>query len=1194
MASKSISKSISKEDLQYATNALVHAHYTKNKGAELVKHLTLSFDDFIEKKLTDVIEGFNPVEITHQYLPELSEAEGIPMYKYYMDITITNPIISNPMVYEKDGSAKKMTPSDARKRNLTYAAPLTVNISIQTRTYNPEIEDYVIEKKELNNIPLGKIPIMMGSKYALTNPDMTGRDECRYDMGGYFLINGNEKVVISQDRIAENKTYVFINNKESAYKYVSEIRSVKENILSVPKTTTLKLSNKPNQYGRYIRANIHHIKHDIPVFILFRAFGIESDLDILRYIVYDVDDPENEDIIRELVGSIEEANTIIYKKEAMEYLLKYLNVNGYPRECMTNKVKRMDILRNILHHECLPHVGEEYHKKALYLGYMVNKLIKCYIKKIPFDDRDSYINKRVDTPGILMANLFRQYYGKVIKDMKSAIQKDANSGSWKSSNKFMNIFNKVNVGKIIKPLTIDGGLKYALATGNWGIRSNKTKQGVAQVLNRLTTNASISHLRRINTPIDKTAKLIQPRKLHGTQMGIICPAETPEGVSVGLVKNMSIMGGITINSNSTNLRECLKTLGITYYDGTNIDIFVKRATKIFVNGDIIGIHSDPSYLYKETKKMKRMGVINVQTGIMWNIIKNEIWFCTEAGRCVRPLYIVENNRIRMKRSMIKDILKGNIDYTKLVNGSYEDNPEDLENSVIEYLDVEEANNAMIAMKYEDLSKKDHGVQCPINYTHMEIDPSLMMGVMAGAIPFSNHNQAPRNCYQSAMAKQAIGIYTSNFRDRYDTLGHVLSYGQAPLVQTKPSKFVNTDKLPCGINCIVAIATHTGYNQEDSLVMNKSAIDRGLFHSFYYKTYKEQNHKNHSTGEEEIFCKPDVKSTIKMKPYNYDKLESDGFVKENTYVKSGDVLIGKAMPQKNGDVTMYKDTSIVLKNNEQGFVDRNCCNDRYFMNVNGDGYNFAKVRLRSHRTPMIGDKFSSRMGQKGTNGMILRQEDMPFTKDGITPDIIINPHAIPSRMTIGQLLECLMGKACVKLGSMGDGTPFNDVSVENLAQALEENGIERYGNEIMYNSQTGEQVSTDIFIGPTFYQRLKHMTNDKVHSRAANGPVVMLSRQPAEGRLRDGGLRLGEMELECLWSHGLMSFLKERFQDCSDNYRIHTCRKCGMVATVNPECNKYWCKPCKNNTHFSEQRVPYAFKLLMQEIQSMSIGTRFIT
>jgi DNA-directed RNA polymerase II subunit RPB2 len=1178
------------EEYYKNTWSIIDKLYGYNKGYQLVKHLIDSYNDFILTKLDNIIDGFNTIEIYYEYVPEFES------FKYIMEIDINNPIISKPIIYENDGSTKIMTPMDARNRNFTYAAPLSVDMSIVCKTMNTSTGEYLIEKKKMNNINIGKIPVMVNSQYCILKIQDTIRDECNYDYGGYFVINGNEKVVISQDRIAENKTFVFINNKVSIYSHNAEIRSIQDNRFSVPKTTSLKLSSKPNQYGRYIRANIHHIKYDIPLFVLFRALGVESDKDIVKYIVYDISD-ENEEskiLLENLVGSIEESNNVICQRDALEYLSKYLNINGYPKEMLNNKTKRLEIIKNVLTKEFLPHVGSSFEKKALYLGYMTNKLLKCYLGILPYDDRDSYINKRVDTPGILMANLFRQYYGKVIKDMKNMISKEIHTTINRSPGKLINIINKININKMVKSTIIESGLKYGLATGNWGIKNNKTKQGVAQVLNRLTFKSMISHLRRINTPIEKTGKLVQPRKLHSTQFGIICPSETPEGISVGLVKNLSIIATITIASNSTNVRSLLeeKQHNVILFSRDQIDNFGSNC-KIFVNGDLIGFHKEPSVLFSTLKNYKRRGVINIQTAIVWNIIRNELWICTEAGRCIRPTFIIDTgNKLRFNKDHVTEYDKNDCEFgwMKLLIGS---SSETCEDAVVEYLDVDECNNSMIAMKYSDLSKTFKGALYPVKYSHLEMDPSLLLGVLAGSISFSNHNQAPRNCYQSAMCKQAIGIYTSNFRKRYDTLGHVLNTSQKPIVQTKASKLIHCEKLPSGINAIVAIATHTGFNQEDSIIMNQSAINRGMFNTTYYRTYKEQNNKNHSTGEEEYFCKPDPTNT-KLKPYNYDKLDESGFVPENTFVQSGDIIIGKCMPHKNeANSVVYKDTSICLKNNEIGFIDKNAYGNKEFTNVNGDGYSFAKVRIRSDRTPTIGDKFASNHGQKGTVGMIYRQEDMPFTREGITPDIIMNPHAIPSRMTIGQIIETIMGKACTMMGSFGDSSAFTDVSIDDITKALEDCGMEKFGNEIMYNPKTGEQVPTTIFIGPTYYQRLKHMTIDKVHSRASNGSVVMLTRQPPEGRARDGGLRLGEMEVECNWAHGIMQFLKERFMECSDNYRVFVCKKCGLISNVNPNKNIYSCKKCNNNTMFSEIRIPYASKLLFQEIETMSIGTRFI-
>lgn len=707
---------------------VITAYFDDNS---LVKHQVESFNDFVLRKIDEIIEGFNPIEVHHQYLPEHEK------FKHMLGLTISNPILSKPVVYEKDGSTKIMTPNDARLRNFSYSAPLNVDIEVRADTYDEELGEYVREVKKLNNINLGKVPIMVGSRYCVTSafPDSSNVNHCRYDVGGYFVINGNEKVVVSQDRICENKTHVFTNTKQTAYSHIAEIRSVSESRFGVPKTTTLKLSAKANQFGRYIRMNIHHIKHDIPLFVMFRALGIESDKNILEYIVYNTSDPKNENIMREMVGTIDEAQGILCSRDALEYLSKYLHINGYPKEMLNNKPQRLNIIRTILEKEFLPHVGTDFRKKALYLGYMVNKLVRCYLGEWDLDDRDSYINKRVDSPGVLMANLFRQYFGKMVKDMKNMIQKELNSGSWKAVGKFGNIINKVNVYKIIKSTVIESGLKFALATGNWGIKNNKNKQGVAQVLNRMTYNATLSHLRRINTPIEKTGKLVQPRKLHATQWGYVCPSETPEGASVGLVKNMSMTANISIAANSCNVRTVLEESGMDAFDGTNISIFWE-GTKVIVNGDILGVHDDPAKLYKILKDLKRMGAINIHTGVTWNIHKGEININTEGGRCVRPLYIVEGNRLRMQDTDHFDPHKKHRSWREIVL-----------DGCIEYLDVEETNLALIAMKLGDLTRGDKGSQRQPKYTHMEIHPSLMLGVLAGSIPFSDHNQAPRNTYQ---------------------------------------------------------------------------------------------------------------------------------------------------------------------------------------------------------------------------------------------------------------------------------------------------------------------------------------------------------------------------------------------------------------------------------------------------------------
>ena len=1179
--------SFSNDEFEKYTWDVIKAYFEESDNKCLVKHQLDSYNDFILNKIEQTIDGFNNLQIYYKYLPELED------FKYTILIKVKNPVLTRPIIHEKDGSTRIMTPNDARQRNFSYSSNLYVKFHINIKWYdNNNVKQEC--KKIINNINIGKIPIMVGSNYCiLQNPHFNVHSkECKFDYGGYFIINGNEKVVISHDRIAENKTYVFLDNKLSQYSHIAEIRSVPDNIFGPPKLTSLKISTKQTQFGHLIRVNIHHIRIDIPLFILFRALGIESDKDIVKFCVFDINCPDNSIIIENLKGSIEDSNHIMTKYDALEYLNKFLNISGFPKEIMQNKSKRINIILDILRLDFLPHVGNDMEKKALYLGFMVNKLLKCYLGLLPMDDRDSYLNKRVDTPGIMLANLFRQYYGKVVKDIKNMIYKELNNGSWKVSNDMVNLINKTNIYKIVKPSTIESGLKYGLATGNWGIKNSNAKQGVAQVLNRLTYNSTISHLRRVNTPMEKSGKLIQPRKLHNTQWGIICPSETPEGSSVGLVKNIAITATITTASDSRVIYTYMKEFGVVEF---NIDILHKfnSNTWVIVNGNILGIHENPKELYSNLIQYKRKGYINIYTSISWDILKNTINVSTEAGRCVRPLYVIKDNSLLFNKDHVLKLKNNEVSFKNLV-AEVTNNEGNLK-PIIEFIDCEESNNLLIAPTYNDLFKGQKGERLPLSYSHLEIHPSLILGVLASNIPFSNHNQAPRNTYQSAMGKQAIGIYATNYRDRLDTLSHILNYPQQPIVKTNMSSVLNLSNMPCGTNVIVAIATYTGYNQEDSIILNRSSVQRGLFTSTFYRTIKEQCNKNLSTGEEEIFCNPSEMDSFTKKHNNYEKIDKTGFLKENIYVESGDIIIGKCMPQKTSTSFIYKDNSVSMKNNEQGYIDRCCANDKYFKNSSADGYTFSKIKIRNFREPTIGDKLSSNHAQKGSIGVMYNQEDLPYTKDGLVPDIIINPHAIPSRMTIAQLIETLMGKTCTTLGVVGNATPFTNLSIDEICKILRDDcQLNEHGNEIMYNSRTGEQIKTTIFVGPTYYQRLKHMVCDKIHSRNSNGPVVLLTRQPAEGRARDGGLRLGEMEVECNWGHGTMHFLKERFMECSDNYRMFVCKNCGNTANVNPNTNIYICNECTNKTNFGEIRIPFACKLLFQEIQSMGISTKFLT
>lgn len=2308
----------------------------------LIKHQIDSYNKFLDNTLSQIITGFNPIRIGHGFKHEVNDH----IHKIY--INVLQPSLTKPMYQLQDGTQTIMTPHIARMNNLTYSCNLYVNVHLIIEVIN---DDGVIEKidKNINGVYIGKIPVMVRSKACVLS-QMPGlgeenNNECRYDFGGYFIINGNEKCLVSQDRINENKTLVFQPNNNTDGLY-AEIRSMSDSTYLPPKTTSLNMSGKLNHMGRIIRMSTSFLRSEIPVFVMFRVLGINSDKEIIEHIVYDLDNKDTLRITTELMACCEDSCDIHTQEQAENVLIKIMTG-------VNKSINAKELLHNNITNDFLPHVGKSYRRKALYLGYMIRKMIRIYLGYDIYDNRDSYMNKRIDTPGILMSNLFRQCYGKMTKEMKSLIERELNLWRANQAIPTSDIITEANIHRYFKQSLLDSWLKYSLSTGNWGIKSigsfQNIRQGVSQVLNRMSYASTLSHLRRINTAMEKNGKLVQPRKLDNSQMGMICPAEcfdpntpillwdgtikkaqdivvgdyliddegnsvrvkstcsgektmyeviqnkknfmnytvtdnhiltlkvrhyketrnhrgkkefkwfdkkelkykykdfnnieeldkfassidddnviditieqylslpknvqnelytfksnginwetkeialdpyilgmwlgdgfssgygfatadkelldvwinwgldndatitktkhgnygysigstinktqpgincnktekaplkkllakynlvnnkhipldyltndrknrlallaglidtdgnvrangheiricqgepnykiiydteflarslgfschindgtcsytvnnekrhkpykeltitgkylyeiptvlprkklnkcndathqkrcdsallssfklvekdvepfvgwqldgngrfllgdmsishnTPEGSSVGLVKNLALSTQVSVSMSSAHIRLLLVEFGVIHYDDSysyqcindenwhnaNPQIIEARnKAKTFlknmgsydniyvqINGDIIGYHTDPVTLYNKLKHYKRCGIIHPMTSIIWNIKHRYIYISTEAGRMYRPLFIVDIDENGKKELRIEKILREKkISWKEYIKDKSFDSflcdRSMKEEGFIEYLDCDEINNAMIAMYPSELKKGIKGTSLPPLYTHCEIHPSLMNGILGVNIPFSDHNQSPRNCYQCisqnenvlmsngthkkikdvivgdevicfnlqnkqyehtkvinhynrftnkpvytitllsgrnitatfdhkfmtnkgwvevknlthrnkigvlitpnpcdnsinletdiyistlnnnidffkdknlyplkntnellpiiaricgyyinkklvfntfydkntfikdvkyigfeeygimdtrfilyieglctdlnwinyssklvkrefvasyyssceanniylnadkivvsilkeynieeenlfnnkesndnlkyyslfgfrynielavqyailieymlykeysyricsleiitfnewknrvqvegdmifvpfndmykctnnaisditvesvhhsfiagnsfavsncAMGKQALGVYMSNFNKRIDTMGNVLNYPQKPLVFTKLSKYTYSNDLPSGTNAIVAIMTHTGFNQEDSVMINKSALDRGLFVSTYYKAFRDQCTKNHSTGEEEVFTNP--KNSTMLKPYVYEKLDETGFIPKNTYVNGNDIIVGKVMPKKTNGTIQIQDNSMTMKANDDGHIDYN------YTGVNSDGYKFCKVRVRKNRKPEIGDKLAcyspdheylttdgwvpvaeltlnhkvasmvdgklvyqnptklhefdyegpmyslktnhvdllvtpnhrmlyrpkytgakyqvkkaeelyhtrykmkkdvdewtpiyddntpdclalnyektkithfifdeyidgngkkqdamimdidswitiygiyiaegtvykygvriaahkprvqealdnvvendpdikitktlegkkenkeedrvawnichthisrqlglghtaitkylqgwvwyldreqcqklvysmclgdgnemengtwryytssteladqfqrlclhagyscnkllktkkgtrnisleklntkqngrqapesytnadywvltiitsqnepiinknmvsethpkydeykfqdewedyngkvycctmpndeaiyikrngkgiwgknSRSAQKGTIGMIYQHQDMPFTKDGIVPDIIMNPHAIPSRMTMAQLMECIMGKASCHIGACGNSTPFTDCTVEGIAKVLEMSGMEKYGNEIMYCGRSGQQIKTEIFIGPTYYQRLKHMVQDKIHARGSNGPIVMLTRQPSEGRARNGGLRLGEMERDAIVAHGTASFLKERMLDVSDNYRIFICKTCGVIANVNPDNNIYQCKLCNTSLDICQVRIPYAFKLLSQELTTMNILMRF--
>lgn len=1174
------------EKLNYVEDPwyLIDSYFRPNHTEKLVQHQIASYNHFITYQLEKTIGMFNPIRIAADQ--DLDPTTG--HYALEILLTMDNLVIHRPQLHETNGAVKPMFPQDARLRNFTYESSVLVDMKVQYNVRTGEnLQNVHCVHKTIPSINIGKMPIMLKSCLCLLTQykhlDARKTGECAYDVGGYFIINGSEKTVLAQERVAENRIYVFEGSKtQTKYTYVADIKSIPDNKCISPKQLSIMISSKPNGYGSPILIQIPRVKQPVPLFTVFRALGIISDKDICSKIILDIEQPSYSKMLEFLQGSIIDANKYMTQEESIRHIMSYAMYTPVNMEREQGIRKKYEFTVEILANDLFPHCSTK-EQKIYFMGYMTYKLLRVQFDLSKPDDRDSYLNKRIDLTGHLLNNQFRNHYHKLIKDGEKQILREITTGSWRSTEDYANIINNTNIYKIIKSTTISNNLRRALSTGDFGIKqqTNNQKVGVAQVLNRLTYMATLSHLRRVSTPIDKSGKLIPPRKLHTTTWGFMCPAETPEGQSVGVVKNISYMTQVTIGSSTLMLYEYVRN-DIVHLSEEIEDKYLFGKVKVFINGAWIGVARDPVALYTKLKMQKRSGIINIYTSVVFDIGMKEIRMCTDAGRLVRPLLIVTKNQLHLTTSVVSGLKSKELTWDDLLCSCK------IDRSVVEYIDPEEQSYSLICMTPSAL----HTSSMLLKYTHCEIHPSTIFGLAGSCIPFSDHNQSPRNCYQCAQGKQAIGIYATNFEHRMDKTAYILNYPSRPLVDTRIMPILKFNNVPSGQNIIVAIMTHTGYNMEDSVLVNQGSIDRGLFLATIFHTEKDED-KQQTTGSDELRCKPDMARTKGLKFGNYNKLNNMGVIPENTRVENRDVIIAKVVTIKEhrNNLTKpikFEDQSKLFKTFENTtYIDKN------YLDRNGEGYNFAKVRLRTIRKPVIGDKFSSRHGQKGTVGNIIPEKDMPFTRNGVKPDIIINPHCIPSRMTIGQLKETILGKLLLHVGLYGDGTAFSSVNVNSICEQLQQSGYESSGNEIMYNGLTGEQMDCSVFIGPVYYQRLKHMVNDKSHSRSV-GPMVNLTRQPAEGRSRDGGLRFGEMERDCMISHGTSRFTKDRLYNSSDKYQVHVCNLCGNVAAYNDKVNVHICHSCKNRTDFSYVEIPYACKLMFQELSAMSISSRIIT
>lgn len=1118
-----------------------------------------TFQDLLQpvykgKKLTDDV---STAEDKWNLLPAFLKVKGLvkqhlDSFNYFVDVDLKKIIKANQLILsdvdpefylkyvdirvgQRSNASSKdylTPPHECRLRDMTYSAPIYVDIEY-TRGRN------IIMHKD---VEIGRMPIMLRSnKCILHNSDektMARLNECPLDPGGYFIVNGTEKVILVQEQLSKNRIIVEADEKKAIVQ-ASVTSSTHER-----KSKTYVVTKNDKIYLKH-----NSIAEEVPIVVVLKACGIVSDLEVMQLVCGN--DSSYQDIF---AVNLEEASKLgLYtQQQALEYIgSKVKTVRRQKLSVLQEGIEA--IATTVIAH--LTVAALDFREKALYIAMMTRRVVMAMQNYKMVDDRDYVGNKRLELAGQLISLLFEDLFKKFNNDFKASIDKVL-----KKPNRAMEYDALLSIN--VHSNNITSGLNRAISTGNWSLKRFKMERaGVTHVLSRLSYISALGMMTRISSQFEKSRKVSGPRALQPSQFGMLCTADTPEGEACGLVKNLALMTHITTDDEEEPIKKLCFILGvedITLIDSASLHLHYG----VYLNGTLIGTTKFPVKFVSQFRHLRRSGKISEFISIYTNSHHKAVHIATDGGRICRPLIIVSNGKSRVTGDHLKELLKGRLvfdDFLKL--------------GLVEYLDVNEENDSFIALYEPDITPE---------ITHMEIEPFTVLGACAGLIPYPHHNQSPRNTYQCAMGKQAIGAIAYNQFKRIDTLLYLMIYPQQPMVKTKTIELIDYDKLPAGQNATVAIMSYSGYDIEDALVLNKSSIDRGFGRCETRRktTAVLKRYPNHTQ---------DIIGGMRVNEngepiWQHKSLGPDGLGEVGMKLNSGQIYINKSVPTNASEGVLtqtqsqYRETPVIYRAPEPSHI------DQVMMSVSDNDQALIKVLLRQNRRPELGDKFSSRHGQKGVCGIIVQQEDMPFSDQGVVPDIIMNPHGFPSRMTVGKMIELISGKAGVMNGSLEYGTCFGGSKLEDMSQILVDNGFNYSGKDMLYSGVTGECLQAYIFFGPIYYQKLKHMVLDKMHARA-RGPRAVLTRQPTEGRSRDGGLRLGEMERDCVIAYGASQLLLERLMISSDAFEVEVCEKCGLMGYSG------WCTSCRSAEHINKMSIPYAAKLLFQELLSMNIAPR---
>ncbi|KAF8841029.1 beta and beta-prime subunits of DNA dependent RNA-polymerase [Paxillus ammoniavirescens] len=1099
--------------------------FLKVKG--LVKQHIDSFNYFVDTDIKNIVKANN--KVTSDVDPRF--------WLKYTDIHVGFPDRT-----DLDAIDKSITPHECRLRDITYSAPILVTIQY-TRGKN------VVRRPNVN---IGRLPIMLRSSKCIltgrTEAQLARMTECPLDPGGYFVVRGTEKVILVQEQLSKNRIIV-------------ETDSVKGTVqASCTSSTHGGLKSKTyvaTKKGKiYLRHNSIH--EDVPIVIALKALGIQSDKEILLLTAGNTEAYKSA-----FSANLEEAAKlgIFTRHQALEWIGSRVKINrkvvGPRRPAWEEALEALATI--VLAH--VPVIGLDFRSKAIFVATMTRRVLMAMNDEKMVDDRDYVGNKRLELAGQLLALLFEDVFKTFNSNLKSAIDKVLKKPS--RTNEF-DAFNTMQ----FQGDHITSGFVRAISTGNWSLKRFKMERaGVTHVLSRLSFISALGMMTRISSQFEKTRKVSGPRALQPSQWGMLCPSDTPEGEACGLVKNLALMTHITTDVEEEPVIRLAYMLGVEDISlATGTEIYGPHTFVVNVNGTIIGLTRCPTRFVANFRRLRRAGRVSEFVGAYVNHHHHAVHIASDGGRICRPMIIVENGVPKVTSEHIAQLKAGNLTFDDF-----------LRRGLVEYLDVNEENDSYIALYEPDIVPAT---------THLEIEPFTILGAVAGLIPYPHHNQSPRNTYQCAMGKQAIGAIAYNQFHRIDTLLYLSVYPQQPMVKTKTIELIGYDRLPAGQNATVAVMSYSGYDIEDALILNKASLDRGYGRCQVLRKNATLIRKYPNGTFDRLADAPlDENGSIQKK---YDIIQLDGLAGVGERVDPGDVYVNKQTPTNANDNTFtgqaatvpYKNAPMSYKSPVAGYIDKIMISDTE------NDQTLIKVLIRQTRRPELGDKFSSRHGQKGVCGLIVNQEDMPFNDQGINPDTIMNPHGFPSRMTVGKMIELLAGKAGVLSGKLQYGTAFGGSKVEDMSRILIEHGFNYAGKDTLTSGITGEPMEAYVYFGPIYYQKLKHMVMDKMHARA-RGPRATLTRQPTEGRSREGGLRLGEMERDCLIGYGATQLLLERLMISSDKFEVNACQECGLMGYNG------WCTYCKSSKKVAKLTIPYAAKLLFQELMAMNVVPRLI-